>query len=162
VNARALLAVHAVLGAVSVLAVTAQAVAAVQRAVRGRDVVSDAVDRGGAVQAAARLRAARFAWIAAAAVVAQFAVGLVLYPAYRVRVRALDFDRNAPIYSQLFDLKEHLAALSLALVVAAALAGRSRTDGGDRWPVAAVATTAALFVWIVAVLGVFVTARHAV
>jgi len=156
VTSRALLAVHGVLGLVSVLAVTRDAVLTVLSALR-RDLHAGAPGQDGVASA---LR--RFSWLSPAAVLAQFAVGLALYPAYRVRVRALDFDRNAPLYSQLFDFKEHLAALSLALVVAMAVVGRSDSGRDARWPLAAVATTAALFVWTVAILGVCVTARHAV
>jgi hypothetical protein len=165
VTARALLAVHGVLGLVAVFAVSRDAVIAVLSAAR-REVVAYA--------------AAGFGWLAASAISVQFAVGLALYPSYRVHVRAADFDRHAPVYSQLFDFKEHLAALSLALVVVTAFARPARprattTNGatalsaesavhaeGARWPLAAVATTAALLVWTVAILGVCVTARHPV
>lgn len=155
-SSRALLAVHGVLGLVSVLAVTRDAVLALLSAL-GRDLEEL---HGGAPGFARALR--RFGWLSPGAVVTQFAVGLALYPAYRVRVRALDFDRHAPVYSQLFDFKEHLAALSLALVVAIAVASRSASGRDARWPLAAIAITAAVFLWTVAILGVCVTARHAV
>ncbi|HEY2030195.1 MAG TPA: hypothetical protein VGH20_13405 [Myxococcales bacterium] len=156
-TAHALLAVHGVLGVVSVLAVTRDAIFAVLSASRGEVVTA----QGAAIGASSALR--RLGWLGPASVVAQFAVGLALYPAYRVRVRALDFDRNAPLYSQLFDFKEHLAALSLALVVALAIASRGAdADRDARWPLAAVAASAALLIWTVAILGVCVTARHAV
>lgn len=162
-TARALLAVHGVLGVLSVLAITRDAVVSVLAAL-GREPGASYAPLGADGQPAGAVRQVlRFGWLAPASIVAQFAVGLALYPAYRVRVRALDFDRNAPVYSQLFDLKEHLAALSLALVVAAAVASRGAADRKDaRWPLAAVAATAALLVWTVAILGVCVTARHAV
>jgi hypothetical protein len=104
----------------------------------------------------------RFGWIAPLALFAQVLLGLSMYPTYRVAVRMNDFDRTAPMFSQLFDLKEHLAALSLALVLVAAIAGRF-TDSNSketRWPIAALSTIGALFVWIVAVIGLTVTARH--
>lgn len=157
-TAHALLAVHGVLGLVSVLAVTRDAALAVLSASRQDAAAEDAV-----MGAAVARRAARGWWLAPVAVTAQFAVGLALYPAYRVQVRALDFDRNAPVYSQLFDFKEHLAALSLALVIALAVATRGASVNRDaRWPLADFAATAAVLIWTVAILGVCVTARHAV
>jgi hypothetical protein len=90
--------------------------------------------------------------------VAQAACGLAIYPAYRVRVRAADFDLHAPAVAQLFDFKEHLAALALALVVGAALAGRREEE--PRWPLAAVSCTGAAFLWVATVIGLYVTARH--
>jgi cytochrome bd-type quinol oxidase subunit 2 len=142
VSDRALLISHAVLGFTAVFAATHHAVHAVLAAM-GR-------------QQARALR--RFAWIASAAVVAQALCGLAIYPAYRVRVRAADFDLHAPAVAQLFDFKEHLAALALALVVGAAIAGRR--DEEPRWPLAAVSCTGAAFLWAATVIGLYVTARH--
>src|SRR5438128_1212200 len=87
-------------------------------------------------QARARaLRALRrFSWIAPAVVVPQFALGLLLYPTYRVRVRLPDLDKNAPHVAQLFDFKEHLAAVGLALILASALLARSVASGDEEQP----------------------------
>lgn len=111
----------------------------------------------------------RFGWLAPAAVALQLALGFILYPTYRVRVRAAVFDVQAPLWSQLFDLKEHLAALSLPLLLAAALAGRAlaRNEEASRGPavargVAALSCSGALFVWLAALIGLAVTARHPV
>jgi hypothetical protein len=142
VSDRALLICHAVLGFTAVFAGTHHAAHAVL-AMLGR-------------QQARALR--RLGWMAAAAVLAQALSGLVLYPAYRVRVRAADFDLHAPGLAQLFDLKEHLSALAIALVVGAALAGRR--DEEPRWPLAAVSCTGAAFLWVAAVIGLYVTAVH--
>ena len=98
--------------------------------------------------------------LAAAAVFAQVALGLWLYPAYRLQVRAADLERSAPALVQLFDFKEHLAALSLALIAGALLAGREEQEA--RWPLAALWCTGAAFLWLAAVVGVLVTSRHAV
>ena len=106
----------------------------------------------------------RFGWIAPLAVVSQVLLGLVLYPTYRVRVRALHFDHEAPVVAQLFDFKEHLAALSLVLVLGAALVARLRP--GEASPqaaqvtraTAAVSIAAAALVWTVALIGLYVTA----
>jgi hypothetical protein len=146
-SARTLLLLHAVLGFTAVFAATHHAAHAVLSAL-GRP----------------QLRALRrFGWIAPAAVISQALCGLALYPVYRVRVRAADLERSAPLVVQLFDFKEHLAALALALVVAAALAGRSTGDDAQaRWPLAALSGTGAAFLWIAALIGLYVTARHPV
>jgi hypothetical protein len=144
---RALLIWHAVLGFTAVMAATHHAAHAVLAA----------LDR----QQTRALR--RFGWIAPLAVLAQAAFGLALYPAYRVRVRAADLERSAPAVVQLFDFKEHLAALSLALVIGAALAGRAQDPTREtRWPVAALSCTGALFLWVATLVGLYVTARHPV
>jgi len=153
--ARPLLIAHAVLGLAAVGASTHLAAYAVLAA-RGRHVRA--------------LR--RFTVIAPAVVVPQFILGLLLYPAYRVHVRLADFDRTAPILSQLFDFKEHLAAIALAVVCAASVAGRLATPkaaatdeamvASARWSVAALATAGAALIWTVALLGLYVTARHPV
>jgi hypothetical protein len=148
--ARTLLLAHAVLGFTAVFAGTHHAAHAVLAAL-------------GRPQARALLR---FGWIAPAAVAAQAVCGLLLYPTYRVRVRAADLERSAPVVVQLFDFKEHLSALALALVIAAALAGRAsaRDDapGEVRWPVAALSCAGAAFLWAAALIGLYVTARHPV
>ena len=147
--ARPLLLAHAVFGFTAVFASTHHAAHAVLAAL-GR-------------QQQRELR--RFGWITPAAVVVQMMLGLAIYPVYRVRVRAADFDRNAPAILQLFDFKEHLAALALALAVGAALAGRlhDRDDpGAQRWSLAAVSLTGAVLLWACALIGLYVTARHPV
>lgn len=48
---------------------------------------------------------------------AAFFLGLVLYPHFRVAVRAGYLDASQPWASNLFDLKEHLAALGLPLAL---------------------------------------------
>ncbi len=106
----------------------------------------------------------RFSWIAPAAVLAQALTGLAIYPVYRVRVRAADLERSAPFVVQLFDFKEHLSALALALVIAAAIAGRGSTEASpqSRWSIAALSCTGAAFLWTAALIGLYVTARHSV
>lgn len=49
--------------------------------------------------------------------VAAFALGLLAYPSYRYHVRGLYLDRYAPGVSNLFDMKENLAALALPLAL---------------------------------------------
>jgi hypothetical protein len=145
--ARSLLVAHALLGFTAVLASTHHAAHAVLAAL-GR----------------AQTRALnRFAWIAPLTVLAQALCGLAIYPVYRVRVRAAVLERAAPAVVQWFDFKEHLAALALALVIGAALAGRGivpETPRDHRWPVAALSCTGAAFLWAAALIGLYVTARQ--
>ena len=147
--ARALLLAHAVLGFAAVFTVTHHAVSAFLAA-GGREVQG-------------QLR--RFGWMAPVSLAAQALFGLMLYPAYRVRVRFADLERSAPAVVQLFDLKEHLSALALALVFAASLAGRAlRPDApavASR-SIAALSGCGAALVWAAAVIGLYVTARHPV
>jgi hypothetical protein len=148
-SARPLLIAHAILGFAAVFAATHHAVSALLGAV-GRPV------RG-------QLR--RFGWIAPAAFVSQALFGLALYPAYRVRVCFADFEQSAPRLAQLFDLKEHCAALALALVVAASFAGRAlprQPPMGEARAVAALSACGAALTWVAAVIGLYVTARHPV
>ena len=141
---RALLLAHAVLGFAALFAGTHHAAYA----------VLSALERP-------RLRALRrFMWIAPAAMVAQAICGLVIYPAYRLRVRAMDFDLNAPALVRLFELKEHLAALAFALVIGASLAGGCDRSRQARWPIAALSCAGAAFLWAAALIGLYVTARH--
>ena len=60
-----------------------------------------------------------YAKVVSVAYVATFALGMLLYPSYRVHVRGEYLDRHAPAFAELFDVKETYA--SLALVVAVAL-----------------------------------------
>lgn len=148
-SARPLLITHAVLGFAAVFAATHHAVssflAASGRLVRGQ--------------------LQRFGWMAPAAILAQAAFGLALYPAYRVRVRFADLEQTAPRVVQLFDLKEHFAALALALVVGASLAGRAlppKPPIAEARSIAALSGCGAALVWAAALIGLYVTARHPV
>jgi hypothetical protein len=147
--ARPLLLVHAVVGFAAVGSTTHHAVYSWLAALGRRRTI--ALDR--------------FGWLAPGSLLAQTLLGLALYPTYRVRVRALHLDREAPVVVQLFDFKEHLAALSLTLVIGAALVARLRDD--DSGPAAAKATAAlsvsgAVLVWLAALVGLYVTSVHPV
>ncbi len=63
---------------------------------------------------AARVRT--LACTVSAAFVLAFGLGLLAYPHYRVAVRGLVLDRQSPWASNLFDVKENLAAFSLPLL----------------------------------------------
>ncbi len=114
----------------------------------------------------------RFGWIAPTALTMQLVLGLLVYPTYRVRVRAEHFDReNLLTLSQLFDFKEHAAALAFALCLAAAVVGRSFARDrslaqGQRAQVvrgiAALSVTGAALVWSAALIGLYLTMRRPV
>ncbi|HXN55190.1 MAG TPA: hypothetical protein VN874_02895 [Myxococcales bacterium] len=151
--ARPLLLAHAVVGFAALGSATHLAAYALLAARRGRGV--------------AQLR--RFSLLSPVALAAQALLGLALYPTYRVRVRLEDLERTAPAVVQLFDFKEHLAALAVALILAAAASARAlcRPDGGPRpqsarWAVAALSASGAALTWIAALIGLYVTARHPV
>jgi hypothetical protein len=79
-------------------------------------------------------RLARAARRAAALYGLVFALGLLLYPLYRVQIRFAFFDRPGAglgWLARLFDIKEHVAALGLPAVLGCALIAR-RTDGTAR------------------------------
>ena len=56
--------------------------------------------------------------------VGAFFLGLTMYPHFRVDVRARYLDANQPWASNLFDFKEHLAAISLPLALGLFFLGR--------------------------------------
>jgi hypothetical protein len=148
-SARALLLLHAVIGFAAVFTVTHHAVFAVSCALGRR------VQR--------QLR--RFGWMAPAVIVLQALFGLALYPAYRVGVRSAGLEHSAPRVVQLFDVKEHLSALALAVVVAAGLAGRALpfpAPAAEARSIAALSGCGAALVWAAALIGVYVTAWHPV
>jgi hypothetical protein len=53
--------------------------------------------------------------------VAVFTIGALIYPTFRVRIRAEYFDKVIPWAKALFEIKEHSAAIGLALMIAAYL-----------------------------------------
>jgi hypothetical protein len=61
-----------------------------------------------------------------------FVVGLLMYPHYRYHVRGLYLDRQAVWASNLFDMKENLAALGLPLAVALLAMGRGYDPATER------------------------------
>lgn len=101
-NPRALLLLHALAGIVASGSVGHLGLLGLARLL-GREV------------AAARL--ALHARLALLGLGSTFLLGLLSYPHYRVFVRGLVLDREAPWASNLFDLKENLAALTLPLVL---------------------------------------------
>jgi hypothetical protein len=139
-QARALLVVHAVLGATTVGVLTHLAVFAFT-ARRGGDASRRALSRVGA--------------LVPLVVLPQLALGLAIYPAYKVGVRLAWLDAHAPWAAMLFELKEHAAALVLPLALAAGfLARRPAGPGPATFPLA---LAAAALAWGVALAGFYVT-----
>lgn len=122
----------------------------------------------------------------ALATLLQLGLGLLIYPVYRVRVREalLDVMVNG-LYptrwvSSVFDLKEHLSSLLLALVVALVVSDRlqevvreprsaeagATEEGGDplkplMWQLhQGFSVLAALIAWTVTALGLWVSSYH--
>jgi hypothetical protein len=56
----------------------------------------------------------------------------VLYPTYRIHVRAVFLDRHHPMVSNLFDVKENLATIALPLALALGALGGRLSDDADR------------------------------
>jgi hypothetical protein len=101
---RAIVLAHAVAAIVLAGSQGHVAVLALAR-LRGRDVPSARITR--------HLRAS------AAGFAVSFVLGLLAYPHYRYHVRGLVLDAQFPWASNLFDLKENVAALAIALLIAA-------------------------------------------
>jgi len=152
--ARGVLIVHAVVGFTAVLSCTHHAVYA-WLSVRGPKRAPQLL---------------RFGWIAPLALTVQVLLGFLLYPTYRVRIRGAHFDHEGLLWlSQLFDFKEHAAALALVLVLGAALAGRTFARDGALEEtarrkvargLALLSTSGAVLVWAAALIGLYITARH--
>lgn len=119
-----------------------------------------------ALSGAGRVRAtARFAWMTLAAYAGAMALGLVLYPTYRLDVRAAYLDLALPAVARLFDCKEHLVAVGLAAALGAVPLARE-LDGGERPPWAGLylvlAGTACACAWFGALVGLYTVAIKAV
>ena len=101
-----------------------------------------------------------YAQVIGATYVVAFALGLLMYPHYRYVVRGLYLDRYEPWASNLFDIKENLAALGLPLAAALFFVGRKLEPSRERAVVTWVAVSG-IAVWLVvvttAVAGLIVT-----
>ncbi|MBK7865395.1 MAG: hypothetical protein IPJ65_43720 [Archangiaceae bacterium] len=78
-----------------------------------------------------------YAQVVAATFVGAFALGLLIYPTFRYHVRGVFFDRHEPWASNLFDMKENVAALGLPCAIALFFIGRRLEPDRDpeifRW-----------------------------
>ena len=135
-----LLLVHAVCSALLWGAITHQALA-----------VTWPGSAGGGWWAALRsVHAERYALAVVVLFVLTAALGMLLYPPFRVHVRADYLDAHVPWGTGLFEIKEHSAAIGLALLPLYGAAWRAPTLAGARRPVT---LFLALIVWLNFVIG---------
>lgn len=108
-----------------------------------------------------KVRLARvYALVGACAYGVTFALGALAYPTYRYHVRGLYLDRHAEWASNLFDIKENLAAIGLPLVVAALVLSRvmdPREDHALRRGYQLVVGLVAFVVWFGVISGLVIT-----
>lgn len=110
--------------------------------------------RGRDVPAARVLLHAR---VALAGFVLVFLLGLLAYPHYRYAVRGLVLDRDAPWASNLFDVKENLAAFTLPLLLV--VIAMEQEQSSPRLS-ALIGVTLALATGFVVAAGLLVTLVH--
>ncbi len=106
-----------------------------------------------------------YAKVVSVAYVVTFVLGAMLYPSYRVHVRGYQLDRDAPAFSELFDVKETYA--SLALVVAVALGALAYTLRPAETPVltrvyAVMSFIVCAVVWFNVIAGLLVVSARGV
>jgi hypothetical protein len=106
-----------------------------------------------------------YARVIAVAYACTFSLGALLYPTYRVHVRACYLDRHAPRFAALFDMKESFA--SLALLIALGLGALSLTlrPPVERWLVpvyAAMSFIVCAVVWFNVIAGLLVVSVRGV
>lgn len=91
------------------------------------------------------------------------ALGALLYPRYRVGVRAEHLDLHHRTLSVLFDVKENVAVLVGPLLLAAWLSTRAEASRKSPGPIARVSGIAAVgAVWFNALTGLWVTSVRGV
>ncbi len=94
-----------------------------------------------------------------------FAFGALVYPTYRYFVRGLYLDRYAPWASNLFDLKENLAALALPMALGAFALSRVMDPEQQRpllFGYTVLVTGTGLAVWFDVVSGLLITLTRGV
>ena len=106
-----------------------------------------------------------YAKVVSVAYALTFALGALLYPSYRVHVRAFYLDGHAPGFAGLFDVKETYA--SLALVIAVALGAMAFTLRPAETPAltriyAVMSLIVCAVVWFNVVAGLLVVSAHGV
>ena len=115
----------------------------------------------GFVRGVFKIRLARiYAATVAVAWLVTFALGLLAYPTFRYAVRALYMDRYEPWASNLFDMKEHLAALGIPIVLGVLALSRvlePKTDRGLVRVYAVLTALVAAIVWFDVISGLVIT-----
>lgn len=108
-----------------------------------------------------KVRLARvYAATVAVAWLVTFGLGLLAYPTFRYSVRELVLDRCAPWASNLFDIKEHLAALGLPIALGLFALSRvlePKTDRAIARVYVAMTILAALLLWVATISGLLIT-----
>lgn len=89
-----------------------------------------------------------------------YALGLILYPSYKVQVRLAHLDVAAPWVGRLFDIKEHAMALVLASLCAQLLLASRLHPAQHRRPAlvgsyVALASWNAALIWLAAIVGLY-------
>jgi hypothetical protein len=110
--------------------------------------------RGVAVSSA---RVRTHAWAATVGTAVAFALGLLAYPHYRYAVRGLVLDRDAFWASNLFEVKENLAAFTLPLLLVVLALER---DQASPRLAGVFGVVIAVFMVMVVVSGLLVTLVH--
>jgi hypothetical protein len=106
-----------------------------------------------------------YAKVTSVAYAVTFAVGALLYPTYRVHVRACWLDRHAPVYAGLFDVKEVFAALALVLALGLGALAFTLRPAEEREVVpvyAAMSLIVCAVVWFNAIAGLLVVSVRGV
>jgi hypothetical protein len=106
-----------------------------------------------------------YAPVAAIAYVITFAFGALTYPTYRYFVRGLYLDRYAIWASNLFDVKENLAALTLPMVLGAWALSRVLDPEHQRsllWGYSVLVGCTCAVVWFDVITGLLITMAHGV
>lgn len=93
---------------------------------------------------------------------AVYSLGTLIYPRYRVEVRANYLDDHAAWVSVLFDVKENLATLLAPLLLATVVLSRDEDAAKPSGVLFGCALTVALGVWFNALSGLFVASVRAV
>ena len=96
---------------------------------------------------------------------AVFLLGCVLYPAFRVEVRAAWLDEAYPLAKACFEIKEHALAFGLPLLIYVVLSSRrlpGDEEAADLWLYDAACVALAVLVGYAALTGMFVTALRPV
>jgi hypothetical protein len=100
--------------------------------------------------------------VAAGCYAAVYSLGTLIYPTYRVAVRANYLDDHAPWASVLFDMKENLATLLGPLLLAAVVLSRAEEAARPSRALLGCAAAIALGVWFNLVSGILVASVRSV
>lgn len=106
-----------------------------------------------------------YATVTTAAFLACFVLGLLIYPTFRVEVRAAYFDPQLPLATGFFEVKEHWLGLGLLAVGAFWPLSRRldvRVASAETWAFCVLAIVIAGLVWFASLTGLTLTALRPV